>query len=120
MFGQRIFIYLYYVILSRLLYTLLLLLLLDGDLKGQWQISRVMLPIILINKNALSMCIVQIKSTQNAENQVKLDGAFSRLVDKLDAKLDGNTIERFTQRATQFRNEVRQYLEVGNIMSLLL
>lgn len=93
-----------------------MLLLFDGDMKGQWQISRCMLPIILINSNALSMCCVQIKSTQNPENQLKLDTAFKRLTDKLEPVLNGNNIERFTQRSTQFRNEVRQYLEIGNLI----
>lgn len=97
----------------RLLYSLFQVYLFDNDVKNQWQISRPMLPFILINREALLNCKTQLMSTQSSEIQIRLQRSFDTLLNNFPTSLDCDSRETFTTKAGEFRADVKQYIQAS-------
>lgn len=98
-------------ILPKLLSTLFNSLLFNTSV-NQWPLTRPIFSLMLIDEQAFVAYQTQLLSTQSAENQDKLQGEFHKLTDNLQRSLDITARDRFTQRLTMFRMNVRNFLSL--------
>ena len=77
---------------------------------NHWAITRPILSLLLLDHAAYLEYQAQISSTQTPENQIKLSEEFNRLTENLQQSLEVTNRDRFTQRLTIFRINVRGFL----------
>jgi len=77
---------------------------------NHWAITRPILSLLLLENNAFVEYQQQLSSTQTPENQIKLNEEFGRLTEGLSTSLEVTNRDRFTQRLTIFRINVRGFL----------
>lgn len=79
---------------------------------NQWPLTRPIFSLMLIDEQAFIDYQSQLLATQGAENRVKLQGEFAKLTDNLQRSLDVTARDRFTQRLTIFRMNVRAFMSL--------
>lgn len=79
---------------------------------NQWPLTRPIFSLVLVNEQAFSDYQNQLVSTQNADNQPKLRMEFAKLTDNIQRSLDVTARDKFTQRLTIFRINVRQFMNL--------
>ena len=98
-------------VLSQLMNTLFNSLLFSPT-SNQWAITRPILSLMLLDEAAYTEYQVQLSSTQTQENQLKLRDEFTHLTENLQRSLEVTNRDRFTQRLTIFRINVRSFLSL--------
>ena len=77
---------------------------------NHWAITRPILSILLASESAFTDYQTQLISTQSPENQDKLREEFSKLTSDIQRSVETSNRDRFTQKLTMFRLNVRQFL----------
>lgn len=77
---------------------------------NHWAVTRPILSLLLASEQAFSDYQNQLISTQSIENQDKLREEFSKLTADIQRSLETTNRDRFTQKLTMFRLNVRQFL----------
>jgi exportin-7 len=77
-----------------------------------WPLTRPILSIILVSDTCFQELKNQMISTQIPENQIKLQTEFNRLTENLSQSLEVSTRDKFTQRMTLFRSNVRGFMNL--------
>lgn len=98
-------------VLSQLMNTLFNSLLFSPT-SNHWAITRPILSLLLLDGGAFNDYQAQLSSTQTPENQIKLNDEFNRLTENLQRSLEVTNRDRFTQRLTIFRINVRGFLSL--------
>lgn len=99
-------------VLSQLMNTLFNSLLFSPT-SNQWAITRPILSLMLLDETAYQEYQVQLSATQtHQENQLKLRDEFAHLTENLQRSLEVTNRDRFTQRLTIFRINVRSFLSL--------
>ena len=98
-------------ILGRLLSTLCNSLLFNTA-SNQWALTRPIFTLILIAEPAFTEYQVQLGATQTPSNQEKLEAEFTRLTEGMQRTVEATARDRFTQRLTVFRTNVRGFMNV--------
>ena len=84
-----------------------------GESNNHWCISRPILSIILCSPQSFTDFKTRIVSTQSPENQRLLEEAFHNLLLDIAKNLDPGNRDKFTQKITSFRQNVRGFLTRG-------
>ena len=79
---------------------------------NHWAVTRPILSLLLSSEEAFSAYRDQLISSQSPENQIKLREEFEKLTMDIQRSLDTVNRDRFTQRLTLFRVQVRQFLTI--------
>ena len=98
--------------LFHLMNTLFTSLMFSGGSSNHWPLTRPLLSLILISHDAYSAYKVHLASSQTPENQVKLEAEFARLTENLGESLEASNRDKFTQRVTIFRANVRAFMNL--------
>jgi len=99
-------------VLSQLMNTLFNALLFSPT-SNQWAITRPILSLMLLDETAYQEYQVHLSATQtHQENQLKLRDEFAHLTENLQRSLEVTNRDRFTQRLTIFRINVRSFLSL--------
>jgi len=77
---------------------------------NHWAITRPILSLMLASETAFTDYQNQLISTQSPENQEKLREEFGRLTADIQRSVETTNRDRFTQKLTLFRLNVRQFL----------
>ena len=77
---------------------------------NHWAITRPILSLMLASETAFTDYQNQLISTQAIENQEKLRDEFTRLTADIQRSVETTNRDRFTQKLTMFRINVRQFL----------
>ena len=77
---------------------------------NQWAITRPILSLLLAQESTYVFYQNQLKSTQSIENQEKLNEEFEKLGQDIQQSLESSNRDKFTQKLTNFRLNVRQFL----------
>ncbi len=77
---------------------------------NHWAVTRPILSLLLASEQSFSDYQNQLISTQSIENQDKLREEFSKLTADIQRSLETTNRDRFTQKLTMFRLNVRQFL----------
>lgn len=77
---------------------------------NHWSITRPILSLMLASETAFTDYQNQLISTQAIENQEKLREEFSRLTADIQRSVETTNRDKFTQKLTMFRVNVRQFL----------
>jgi len=77
---------------------------------NHWAITRPILSLMLASETAFTDYQNQLISTQSPENQEKLREEFTRLTADIQRSVETTNRDRFTQKLTLFRLNVRQFL----------
>ena len=86
--------------------------LLFNTASNQWALTRPIFTLILIAETAFADYQNQLIATQSPENQVKLAAEFARLTEGMQRTVEVTARDRFTQRLTVFRMNVRGFMNV--------
>lgn len=84
--------------------------LLFGSQANHWAITRPMLSLLLASEASFTDYQNQLLSSQPPENQEKLREEFVKLTSDVQRSVETNNRDRFTQKLTMFRLNVRQFL----------
>jgi exportin-7 len=84
--------------------------LLFGNQANHWAITRPILSLLLASENCFTHYQNQLISSQPLENQEKLREEFSKLTADIQRSVETANRDRFTQKLTMFRLNVRQFL----------
>ena len=96
------------------LLSVLFNILIFGEANNHWCISRPILSIVLCDEQAFLTFRSHLLSTQSPEKQRKLQDAFSNLLIDIDKNLEQSNRDKFTQKVTSFRHNVRGFLTRGD------
>ena len=96
-------------ILNQLMATLFNSLLFTSH-ANHWAVTRPILSLLLASEQSFKAYQEHLTSTQSVENQSRLKDEFSRLVADVQPSVETANRDRFTQRLTMFRLNVRQFL----------
>lgn len=77
---------------------------------NQWAITRPILSMLLAVESTYTNYQNQIISTQSPENQEKLREEFDKLTQEIQQSVEVTNRDKFTQKLTVFRLNVRQFL----------
>ena len=78
---------------------------------NQWAITRPILSLLLADENTFSNYQNQLITSQpNTENQTKLQEEFAKLTTDIQHSVESTNRDKFTQKLTVFRLNVRQFL----------
>jgi exportin-7 len=77
---------------------------------NHWAVTRPILSLLLASEVAFQDYQNQLIATQSPENQEKLREEFSKLTADIQRSLETTNRDRFTQKLTMFRLNVRQFL----------
>ena len=77
---------------------------------NHWAITRPILSILLASESSFNEYQAQLIATQSPENQEKLRDEFSKLTSDIQRSVETSNRDRFTQKLTMFRLNVRQFL----------
>ena len=77
---------------------------------NHWAVTRPILSLLLASEGAFQDYQTQLISTQSPENQEKLKEEFTKLTADIQRSLETTNRDRFTQKLTMFRLNVRQFL----------
>jgi exportin-7 len=77
---------------------------------NHWAITRPMLSILLVSEASFNDYQNQLISTQSTDKQDKLREEFGKLTHEIQRSVDSFNRDKFTQRLTVFRLNVRQFL----------
>ena len=77
---------------------------------NHWAVTRPILSLLLASETAFNDYQNQLISTQAPENQEKLREEFGRLTADIQRSVETTNRDRFTQKLTMFRLNVRQFL----------
>ncbi len=84
--------------------------LLFGAQANHWAITRPILSLLLASEASFTDYQNQLLSSQPPENQEKLREEFVKLTADVQRSVETNNRDRFTQKLTMFRLNVRQFL----------
>jgi len=84
--------------------------LLFGNTANQWALTRPILSLLLANEASFTNYQNQLISSQPLESQEKLREEFSKLTADVQRSVETANRDRFTQKLTMFRLNVRQFL----------
>ena len=79
---------------------------------NQWPLTRPIFSLSLIDEKAFVDYQNTLIGSQTAENQTKLQNEFAKLTGNLQRSLDITARDRFTQRLTLFRMNVRSFINL--------
>lgn len=79
---------------------------------NHWAVTRPILSLLLASEASFTDYQTQLISTQSLENQEKLKEEFSKLTADIQRSLETTNRDRFTQKLTMFRLNVRQFLTI--------
>jgi exportin-7 len=79
---------------------------------NQWAITRPILSLLLADESSYTHYQNQLISTQSPENQEKLREEFGRLITDVQQSVESANRDKFTQKLTAFRLNVRQFLTI--------
>lgn len=96
-------------VLSQLMATLFNSLLFASH-ANHWAVTRPILSLLLASEASFTEYQNQLVSTQAAENQEKLREEFAKLTADIQRSVETANRDRFTQKLTMFRLNVRQFL----------
>jgi exportin-7 len=77
---------------------------------NQWAITRPILSLLLAAESTYTNYQAQLTSTQSPENQEKLRDEFEKLTTDIQQSVESTNRDKFTQKLTVFRLNVRQFL----------
>jgi len=77
---------------------------------NQWALTRPILSLLLAAESTYINYQSQLTSTQSVENQEKLREEFDKLTTDIQQSLESTNRDKFTQKLTVFRLNVRQFL----------
>ena len=77
---------------------------------NHWAITRPILSILLASESSFNEYQAQLIATQSPENQEQLRDEFSKLTSDIQRSVETSNRDRFTQKLTMFRLNVRQFL----------
>lgn len=77
---------------------------------NHWAVTRPILSLMLASEDAYTAYRDQLVSSQSPENQIKLTEEFDKLTADIQRSVDTANRDKFTQRLTLFRINVRQFL----------
>eukprot|EP00937_MAST-01D_sp_MAST-1D-sp2_P003680 g3680.t1 len=92
------------------LLSLLFNILIFGEASHYWSISRPILSIILCDDRLFADFQQRLLGTQAPDKRQKLQEAFNNLLVDVDKKLEQANRDKFTQKVTSFRHNVRGFL----------
>lgn len=84
--------------------------LLFASQSSQWAITRPILSVMLASEASFTCYKEQLLATQSPENQAKLLDEFAKLTADIQRSVDTLNRDRFTQKLSVFRLNVRQFL----------
>jgi len=79
---------------------------------NQWALTRPILSLLLADQTTYAAFQAQLIASQNPENQAKLIEEFSKLLLDIQQSVESTNRDKFTQKLTVFRLNVRQFLTV--------
>jgi len=79
---------------------------------NHWPLTRPILSIILIAESSFLEYQNHLGSSQTQENQTKLAAEFTKLTENLQRSLEVSNRDKFTQRVTVFRANVRSFMNL--------
>ena len=77
---------------------------------NHWAVTRPILSLMLASEASFSQYQEQLLTTQSADNQEKLRDEFEKLTSDIQRSVEVTNRDRFTQKLTMFRLNVRQFL----------
>ena len=77
---------------------------------NHWAVTRPILSLLLASETSFTEYQQQLISTQAVENQEKLREEFTKLTADIQRSVETANRDRFTQKLTMFRLNVRQFL----------
>lgn len=77
---------------------------------NHWAVTRPILSLLLASEDSFNAYQEQLVSSQTPANQIKLREEFEKLTSDIQRSLDTVNRDRFTQKLTLFRVNVRQFL----------
>jgi len=77
---------------------------------NHWAVTRPILSLLMASEAAFSDYQANLIASQSVENQDKLREEFSKLTSDIQRSLETTNRDRFTQKLTMFRLNVRQFL----------
>jgi exportin-7 len=95
--------------LNELMSTLFTALLFSPN-SNQWSITRPILSLLLANETCFTYYQSTLIASQTPENQEKLREEFTKLTADIQRSVETANRDRFTQKLTVFRMNVRQFL----------
>lgn len=98
--------------LLTILMTALFNALLFGNQANHWAITRPILSLLLASEACFNEYQNQLINSQPPENQEKLQEEFAKLTADIQRSLETVNRDRFTQKLTVFRLNVRQFLSL--------
>jgi exportin-7 len=96
-------------VLNQLMATLFNTLLFTSH-ANHWAVTRPILSLLLASESSFADYQTQLVSTQTPENQEKLREEFSKLTADIQRSVEVANRDRFTQKLTLFRLNVRHFL----------
>lgn len=103
-------------ILADLLQTLVSIMLF-GDSKCQWSLSRPMLGLILIQQDVFEKVKTDLTRQQTFEKQPKFEEAFTQLMNGVENSLSVKNKDTFTQNLSKFKRDIVEILKGKDIES---
>jgi exportin-7 len=79
---------------------------------NHWPLTRPILSLILIAESSFVEYQKHLASSQTQENQTKLAAEFTKLTENLQRSLEVSNRDKFTQRVTVFRANVRSFMNL--------
>lgn len=79
---------------------------------NQWALTRPILSLLLADETTYAAFQTQLISSQNPENQAKLVEEFAKLLVDVQQSVESTNRDKFTQKLTVFRLNVRQFLTI--------
>uniref|UniRef100_A0A7S4KJ54 Importin N-terminal domain-containing protein n=1 Tax=Guillardia theta TaxID=55529 RepID=A0A7S4KJ54_GUITH len=80
------------------------------DCPNQWALSRPMLALILTNEEAFEHIKLEMCEAQPPDKKGQMMSAFEKLMNGVQRNLESRNRDRFTQNLTQFRSDVKAFL----------
>ena len=77
---------------------------------NHWAVTRPILSLLLASNSSFETYQEQLLSTQTVENQGKLKEEFEKLTTDIQRSVETSNRDRFTQKLTMFRLNVRAFL----------
>jgi exportin-7 len=78
--------------------------------QNQWSLTRPILSLLLASENAFLAYQSQLLQSQSLENQEKIREEFAKLTADIQRSVETTNRDRFTQKLTVFRMNVRQFM----------
>lgn len=96
-------------VLNQLMAALFNALLFSGQ-ANQWAITRPILSLLLAAETSFTNYQQQLIATQSPDNQNRLNEEFEKLTSDIQQSVESTNRDKFTQKLTVFRLNVRQFL----------